>query len=632
MAVQMLPVHARAAQPATPETTKPTAKAAPDPAIAAVKSNAEALVARSGQTDADAEIRHLLSSPADSVNFLAIVDALASAPRVRQELLPDLIVACNGLTASQKTAVLKAVSSVRERAAAQYLTSLLDVPSADTTLRRAVVDALVRQSGRDDLGSDPSKWRELLATLSTDQAWCDAAIRALAAKADHERDQKVIVQTKLLETLRALHLATPSDKRWPLITSMLGDPLSCVNLLGLELISRELSAGNRPDSKLGVQIIALLGSTDPGIREQSAILVSNLAPEGADKAIRDALDSETVPATAAALLNAAARWPSIEIEESVLHWIDPAVWARTGTTVRDASIDAAWALYRGGMLRTEESSSRVLAALRTVSLADLTGSGCRLRAELGDQTDLDAIVVLLGSKIPAQRLATAEALVTSPEYLPRILAAAREDQLLIDVAVRGVVTIAPDVSNFCAIEEATRTVPDQRRAALVLIAGVLEEDEILEASRRLHADPTLREAVLATLADPRRVMAERTDPSRLSYTAEALVELAELRIELGKYGEAIAALDALPELDKYVPVDRLRDLRTISFIGANRLDQARLLGAKPDVWLHALELSSDQPQAAQIASLIETGMAAALTAPERAKLEQLKGRIVSKSK
>jgi len=629
MAVQVLPVNARAWQP----DDKVAAKPAIDPKeAAAAKVTAETLVAQAGQAESQAEIRRLLATPADSAGFRAIVEALGGVSCVPQELLPDLITACNGLPATQKAAMLRAVASVRERAAAQYLVSLLDIPSADTTLRRAVVEALVRQSGRDDLGDDAARWRDLLAALPTDEAWRDSAILALASKADRERDQKSLIQSRLLETLRALHLATPADKRTELITSMVSDQLPCVNLLGLELISRELSAGNRPDGKLGVRILSLLASSDPSIREQAAILIANLSPEGADSAVRNALDSERVPATAAALLNAAARWPSIETEESVLHWVDPAVWASAGTTVRDASLDAAWALYRGGMIRSDQASDRVLDAIRTISLAELNGSGCRLRAELGDQSDLDAIVVLLGSKNPAQRLATAEALITSPEYLPRILAAAREDPLLIDVAVRGVITIAPDVPNFAAIEEATRKAPDQRRAALTVVAGVLNEDEIIDASRRLRADPALREAILATLADPRRVMAERTDPSRLSYTAEALVELAELRIELGKYGEALTALETLPEIDTYIPADRLRDLKTIAFIGVNRLDQARQLGAKPDVWLRALDLCTDQTQAAQVASLIETSMAAALTAPDRVKLESLKGRIASKSK
>lgn len=596
------------------------------------KASVQALVARSGDAESDAEIRRLLSLPPDSDGFREIVDALGSAPSVRAELLPDLIAACNSLPAIQKIAMLRAVSSVRERAAAQYLVSLLDVPSADTTLRRAAIDALRRQTGRDDLGDDPAKWRELLSSLPTEEAWQASSMSAHAAKADREREQKVLIQARLLETLRSLHLATPAEKRWPLITSMVGDSLPCVNLLGLELISRELSAGNRPDAKIGVQILSLLGSTDPAIREQAALLIANLAPDGADKAVRDALDHERVPATAAALLNAAARWPSIEIEESILGWLDPTVWTHAGPALRDASLDAAWALYRGGMLRSEAASKRVLDAVRTVSLGDLNGSGCRLRAELGDQSDLDAIVVLLGSKNPAQRLATAEALVSSPEFLARILAAAREDPLLIDVAVRGVITMAPTVANFAAIEEATRKVSDQRRQALTVVASVLNEDEIIDASRRLRADPTLREAVLATLADPRRVMSERTDPARLSYTAEALVELAELRIELGKYGEALTALEALPEIEQYISASRLRDLKAISFIGVNRLDQARELDAKPEVWLRGLELCADDAQAAQIASLIETAMAPTLTESDRAKLEQLKLRIASKTR
>ncbi|MBX3381300.1 MAG: hypothetical protein KF805_14490 [Phycisphaeraceae bacterium] len=609
-------------------TTDP---ANPPGKVDAARENARKLVGKMGDPEAEAEIGRLLSMSPDSPEFIAVVDELGTAPWVNVEFLPELISACKSSPASQKPALFRAVASIRERAAAEYLVSLLDIPSVDAPLRRAAMDALARQTGREDLGDDPAKWQAFLAATPDEEAWHIATLRAVASGLERERTQRASVQSRLLETLRALHLATPSDKRWPLISSMVGDALPCVNLLGLELVSRELSAGNRPDAKVGVQILTLLNSPDPSIREQAAILVANLAPEGAEDAIRAALGRERVPATAAALLNAAARWPNAKSEQSVLHWVDPAIWTSTGSTVRDASLDAAWALYRAGMLRSGAASQRVLAAVRTIPLANLSGAGCRLRAELGDRTDLEAMVVLLGSKNQAQRLAAAESLVTAPEFLPRILAAAREDPLLIEIAVRGVLTMAPTITNFAAIEEATRGVPDQRRAALTTIAAALNEDEILEASRRLRADPALRESVLATLADARRVMAERTDPPRLSYTAEALVELAELRIELGKFGEAIAALDALPEIQQLVPADRLRDLRAIALIGGNRLDQARLLGAKADVWLRALELIDDQPQAAQVASFIETGMADSLSDADRARLEKLKAKIVSKA-
>lgn len=615
---------ARAAQPDSPAPVA-TPNEADSPAA-----KAKRLIASLPDARSLAELRAVLATPADAAIFGAVVDALGKSPWVTPDLLPDLIAAADSAPATQKPAIFRAISSVPDRAAAQYLVSVLDVPSADGPTRRAAVDALVRQTCRDDIGENAAKWHEFLASCPDDQAWMSRTSKQLAEKAEREREQKVALQAKLLEALRALHLSTPADKRWALITSMIGDPLPCVNLLGLELTSRELSAGNRPDAKLATQILSLLQSPDPAIREQAAILVTNLAPTGSQDAVLHALDREHVPATAAALLNAAARWPGPEAEDSVLQWIDPAVWSSAGPTVRDAAIDAAWALYRGGMLRSPQAASRVLAALRTVNLADLNGSGVRLRAELGDQTDLEAIVVLLGSKNSAQRLATAEALVSYAEYLPRILAAAREDPLLIDVAARGVITVDPTLANFAAIEEATRRVPDQRRGALTLVASVLNEDEILEASRRLRSDPALREAVLATLADPRRVMAERTEPERLSFTAEALAELAELRIELGKYGEAIAALEALPEIEFYIPADRLRDIRTLAFIGLNRLDEARRLGAKPEVWLKALELNLDQPQAPQIASLIETNMAESLTEAERARLEQLKGKIIVK--
>ncbi|MFO0860630.1 MAG: hypothetical protein U0570_08735 [Phycisphaerales bacterium] len=601
-----------------------------DVELRAAKAQASRKLAESGASALAPSLRE----PRASVAFRAAIEAIADCPVADGSLLPELTAACDAATATEKKAIVRAISSVRERAAMHYLVSLLDVPSLDADLRASIVWALQRQTGAEGVGESAAAWHARLtdAEKQDDSAWRAALLRDLAGRADREQASRAMVQTRLLDSLRALHLATPADKRWPLISSMISDPLPCVNLLGLELVSRELSAGNKPDARLGVDVLPLLEARDATIREQAAILIANLAPPGGSAALKTALDQEANPATASALLNALSRLPGPESEASILRWADPAIWATMGTQVRDASLDACWALYRAGSLRSPEASDRVLKAVRAVNLADLNGSGCRLRAELGDDSDLEAIVVLLGSKIPAQRLATAEALVSSPEYLPRILAAAREDPLLIDVAVRGVLTLAPNVPNFSAIEEATRRVPDQRRAALTVIASVLNEDEILEAARRLTADPALREAVLAVLSDPRRVMAERTEPGRLSYTASALMELAELRIEMGKYAEAITALESLPELPEFAPPDKIQELRTIALVGINRLDQARQVGAKPDAWLRALELCSDQAHASTIASTIETQMGESLSEQQRAKLETLKNRIASKQR
>ncbi len=530
--------------------------------------------------------------------------------------------------------IAMALGSCRTRPAAKQLVSLL-AAARDSESIRIIQAALERSTGKLGIASDDLAWSAYLRTIpESDAAWQAEVTRNLAAARDAKAAEAAALTTRLTDSLRTLHLATPPEQRWPLLSSMLGDALAPVNLLALDLISRELSANNRPDTTIAAAVLKLVRSSDDRVREQAAILVANLAPTGAAESLNDALEHETSPRAAAAMLAATSRWPEAAFEPSVVRWLkSDAAASNEARAARDGAIEAAWALYRAGYLRDEDAAKPIREVLRDISLGDLSGAGCQLRVEIGDSSDRDAVAVLLGSKIPAQRLAAATSLVGYPEFLPRILAAARVDPLLIDPAVRGVLTQAPGVPGFVAIEEATRNAPEQRRAAMVVIASVLEEDEIIEAASRVD-DPSLREAVLAQLADPKRIMAERTEPKTLATVARGLLQLSQLRLELNRPGDAIGALDALPEIESLIPAEQVRNARTQGLLLLGRTDQARETGGAVSAWLEALAFAIQQaPDRAQgIASALETTMADKLEAAERARLEELKVKLAALAK
>ncbi|MBY0113651.1 MAG: hypothetical protein K2Y21_12590 [Phycisphaerales bacterium] len=530
--------------------------------------------------------------------------------------------------------VARALGSIRTRASANLLISLLSA-ARDSESLRTIHAALERATGKLGLAAEDGAWAGYLRSVPDGEAaWQAELLKNLAAARDKKTDEAAALTTRLTDSLRSLHLATPPEQRWPLISSMLGDALAPVNLLALDLISRELSANNRPDSAIAEAVLKLVRSSDDQVREQAAILVANLAPPGAAEVLNDALEHETSPRAAAAMLAATSRWPAAAFEPSIVRWIKTdAAASNEARAARDGAIDAAWSLYRAGYLRDEESEAPIRNVLRGISLGELSGAGCQLRVEAGDASDRDAIAVLLGSRTPAQRLAAAESLVGFPEFLPRILAAARVDPLLIEVAVRGVLTQDPSLAGFVAIEEATRNAPEQRRAALTVIASVLEEDEILEAAARVD-DLSLREAVIAQLADPKRIMSERTEPRTLVTVATGLLSLAELRIELNRPGDAIGAIDALPEMEKLLPPAKVKDVRTVGLILLGRMDQAREAGGSVSAWLRALDLSIRiAPERAQpIASAIETTMGDKLEQADRARLEDLKVKLAALAK
>lgn len=528
----------------------------------------------------------------------------------------------------------KALGAFQSRSAANQLVSML-ATARDSDSVRCLQAALERCTGMLGIAPTSEAWSAYLGSIpDSDALWQQTLVRNLANARDMKADEAAMVTERLIQSLRSLHLTTPPEQRWPLLSSMLTDALPPVNLLALDLVSRELSANNRPDSAIAGQVLRLVRSADDRVREQAAILVANLAPPGAAETLNDALEHETAPRAAAAMLAATSRWPEAAFEPSIVRWIKTdAAASDEARAARDGAIDSAWALYRAGYLRDQDSEQPILEVLRSISLGDLSGSGCQLRVEIGDQSDRDALAVLLGSKIPAQRLAAAESLVAFPEFLPRILAAARVDPLLIDVAVRGVLTQDQSIAGFAAIEEATRKAPEQRRAALTVIASVLEENEIIEAAARVD-DPSLREAVLAQLADPKRVMSEQTSPRTLPVVADGLVKLAELRLELNRPGDSIAALDALPDIEKHAPAQRVHDLRTMGLVLLGRTDQARDVGGSVDAWLRTLELAIRlAPEKAQtIASVIETTLGDKIEAADRARLEDLKVKIAALAK
>lgn len=561
--------------------------------------------------------------------------AIAASPIADPAILPQVVAAANRHAGNPAVTreIARALGSIRTRASATQLVSML-ASARDSETLRVVHAALERCTGKLGLAPENDAWSAYLRTVAdTDAAWQATLVLNLAASRDAKFAESAALTDRLIASLRSLHLATPPEQRWPLLGSMLADPLPPVNLLALDLVSRELSANNRPDEAIAAQVLKLVRSADDHVREQAAILVANLAPAGAASALNDALEHETSPRAAAAMLAATSRWPEAAFEQSIVRWIRADASSDESRSARDGAIDAAWALYRAGYLRSDDSEQPILEVLRGIGLGDLSGSGCQLRVEIGDQTDRDALAVLLGSKIPAQRLAAGESLVGFPEFLPRILAAARVDPLLVDVAVRGVLTQDTSLAGFTAIEEATRKAPEQRRAALTLIASVLEENEIIEAAARVD-DLSLREAVLAQLADPKRVMSEQTNPRTLPVVADGLLKLAELRLELNRPGDSIAALDALPEIEKYAPAQRVHDLRTMGLILLGRTEQARETGGSIDAWLRTLDLairlSPDKAQS--IASTIETTLGDKIEPTDRVRLEDLKVKIAALAK
>jgi hypothetical protein len=276
-------------------------------------------------------------------------------------------------------------------------------------------------------------------------------------------------------------------------------------------------------------------------------------------------------------------------------------------------------------MNDEADRVRVLAAVRAIPLEESTPPAIQLRGLLGTGEDIDQVAALLTSKDAAQRLGAAETVVLRAEHLDELLAAARTDARLVEVAVRGVALHRQTAAGFVGIERATADKPELRRGALTAVADVLPAPEVLLAIESLPNDPGVREAVLSTLARRDRITSERADPQKSAALAEGLMRLARARLALDRPAEAVQALDAL----KLVGVDPAgaAKLRVAAFVRLDRAEDAIAAGADVEAWLEALAQVSSRPFAPRVLAAMEAAFAGTMTEEQFARLEAIRRRM-----
>ncbi|QOI99437.1 MAG: hypothetical protein HRU70_02620 [Phycisphaeraceae bacterium] len=566
-----------------------------------------------------------------------LLRAAARAPSLPAWFERSLLALASAAPDADTAPIARALASARTRDAARALLTIAERVAAPEP-RAAAIDALVTLSGRDDLGPDTAAWRRWLddAAAWDETRWLRELSWGQAARAERLAASRGGAVRRLVESLRQVHLATPAAERSALLAGMLRDDLDEVRRLGVELVGRELEAGQRPDQTVELAAIALLGHQDATVRAEGARLLGQLVPDNAAGAVAIALAREHDPRAAAAMLRLASRWPGAALLEASASWLEspraradraswPTPWIRQA---RAAAIDACWALFRAGYLYHPDQRARVLRALREIPLAELTPAGCMLRVSLGSADDRDQIRTLLRGPDPALRIAAGEALVAFPRHLDTIIDAAAHDPQLIDVAARGVVLHRQTGDGFSRLADLPFASPQDRRSTLSSVAAMIPAPDVLRAAERVAPDMPLQESVLSVLPRTERIISERADPANLAAIAEGLVRLADLRLRIGRPAEAVAALDALPDIDTVRgSPDEARRLRTIGFVLLNRLDEAEALAPSPEDFLAALEAAADLPHAETVGKRVLARAEPDMTDGQRERLSRVLAEI-----
>lgn len=632
--------------PAAPAFVRQPAAIAPEPTAedrARARELVDSLLFEGASPEQQTQIETALKSGYASLVTRELLSRMSQGRPIPGWAVTHVVGACATWDEAFTDPMSRALAGARTPSAAEALLAMAERVTA-AAARKAALNGLVDLTGRDDLPAEISAWRALLRDAAgwSEERWFRAVADWQAQRAARLADIERRASSRLLDTLRQIHVTTPATERAKLLSTLLGDPLVEVRMLAVELALRELASANTLGPEVATSALRLLADPDESVRAAGAGLVLQLSPAGASEVAASALARETSSKAAIPLLRLAIRASGHMAIEQAIAWLEnpsrgspAATPPEVSRACRDAAVDLAWHLTRRGIMNAATDRSRVMTAVRVIPAAELSPGGCYLTGLLGDATDIERIAGLLGSSDPAIRLAAAETIVVYPAHLDALLAAALADSRLVEVAVRGVQLHRQTAEGFVAIERATFGRPELRRVSLVAVSDVLPAPEVLTAIESVAGEPDLKEAVLSTLARRERVSSERVDEAKARAIADGLARLARVRLQLGKPAEAVAALDVLADLSQTTSVKPRLDeteiarLRITAFVRLGRLADAENSTGPSDAegWLDGLAAVADKPFARDVLERIDAIFLGSMTEGQFARLQTIRRSI-----
>lgn len=545
---------------ATPEDRVAAAAALADAVLGADRDRREARVAVLAAVD-----RALTDQGSDAGALL--LAAMSDAPAIPAWLDGSLVARLS--VAGADPATTDALARTRTHRAASALVAAAERP--DGAAARAALRRLAGvEPAPDATGADWAAW--LAAMPSTEPEWSQALVARWAGSAEAASRAAVSSSDRAIAWARRLHLALPASERGTLVAELMLDSHGGISQLGFELAMRA-----EPEASplaLADAAVRLLASADVATRTRAARLLDRLALESSADSVHAALAVESHAGPADALLTAASRWPRAALLEPALAWFGH-------DTTRPAAGRLLWAMERAGLV-PEPARARVLAALEPVPHAQLSASSLRLLAQFAPAEHHVRLAALLVSDDSRVRLTAADALSDFPAFVDDLVTASMQWADVGAAAARAVREHGPTAERYLRLAEVRAEGADWA-SQLQQVAARLPAGEVRAASATLR-DPVQMERVLAALTDASR--GGSFDPERL----EGILELAEIRLGLGRPDSALEALDLTAGAIWPAPLaDRATQCRLEALLRLERLDDAAAVDGDPAAWLGAME-------------------------------------------
>ena len=214
--------------------------------------------------------------------------------------------------------IIEALQRVLDKQAVDALVRL--VGDRDAAIRNAAGDSLAKLTNIRTFGSNPTRWRRWWSRNKDKPAseWLADLAESLGQEKVRLEEENAKLRKRLATAMMDTYAAAPAVQQDKLLMGFLKDPLADVQLVGVKLAERRVSANGPVPDELRAQVQSMLTDEDPRVRRATALLVAGLGAEKAVDTLLARLKVEQSPEVKQGLLTALGLVPDAKALEPIL--------------------------------------------------------------------------------------------------------------------------------------------------------------------------------------------------------------------------------------------------------------------------------------------------------------------------